>query len=285
MFGDPKCPEPAFHIYIDEAGDPGTKKVRPVDVNGSSEWFVVSAVVIQAAREAEAVDWVREIKHSVYQNQRPDLHYRNLAPSRRLRACELLATKEVRCFAVVSHKVNMRGFRNPRAEMKGSQEHFYNWCVRILLERVTRWCRERAIRHFGEPRAAKLIFSERGGLRYTQLVAYHEYLRRQSASNALYLSRGDIAWDVLHPDLYASIPHHKSAGAQLADVVASAFYQAADARAPGWILDPALALRPRMATRGRSIVDAGLTLMPLPPKKAELTEDQKRIFNAYGYGL
>jgi len=285
MFGDPNKSPPEYIVYIDEAGDTGTRAIKPLDANGATEWFVLGAVVIAAVREPKTVDWVREIKESVRQTQRPDLHYRYLGQTRRLRASQILAEKELRAFVVASHKLNMRGFKNLRAEVRGSQEYFYNWCVRVLLERVTAWCRAHAIKHHGAPQLARIVFSNRGGLRYSQVVAYHELLRHQSASRKLYLPRGDIAWDVLHPDLYESIPHDQSAGAQLADIVASAFYQAVEGRSPTWDCGPAMALGPRLGRRGVSTAGVGLTLMPLPPARADLTPNQKVIFNHYGYGL
>lgn len=285
MFGDPNKPAPEYYVFIDEAGDTGTRAIKPVDANGATEWFVLGAVVVAAAKEREAVEWVREIKESVQQTQRPDLHYRYLGQSRRERACRILATKDQRSFVVASHKLNMRGYTNAKAQARGSQEYFYNWCVRVLLERVTAWCRAHSMKNFGEVRRAQLVFSSRGGLRYSQLVAYHEYLRRQSASNRLYLKRGDIAWDVLHPDLYKSIPHHQSAGAQLADVVASAFYQAVEARSAAWDCAPAIALGPRIARRGAAIAGTGVTLLPLSPAVPKLTAEQATIFNHYGYSL
>jgi hypothetical protein len=40
-----------YIAYVDEAGDPGLNKVRPIDENGASEWLVLSAVVMKAKRE------------------------------------------------------------------------------------------------------------------------------------------------------------------------------------------------------------------------------------------
>lgn len=288
MFSDPNRPEPAYLVYIDEAGDPGLRRVQPLDENGSSEWFTLGAVVVAAEREGEIVQWVREIKWDVHQQQAPDLHYRKLGLSRRIRAASILASKECRLFAVASHKPNMRGYVNERASQVSSQEPFYNWCVRILLERVTAWCSDRNRRDNRATGAAHLVFSERGGLRFEQLRAYHEYLRHQSRSGSLYLSKRDIAWDVLHPDLYDSVPHRTSAGAQLADVVASAFFQAAHAAAPTWTpasIGPALALRPRVAARGRLRAGFGVTLMPLRSDQQRLSADQRQVFEAYGHSF
>ena len=62
MFGDPNKSPPEYIVYIDEAGDTGTRAIKPLDANGATEWFVLGAVVISAVREPKTVDWVREIK-------------------------------------------------------------------------------------------------------------------------------------------------------------------------------------------------------------------------------
>lgn len=40
--------------------------------------------------------------------------------------------------------------------------------TRLLIERVTHWVRARSLEEFGEVRRVKLVFSERGGLSYSQ---------------------------------------------------------------------------------------------------------------------
>lgn len=73
----------------------------------------------------------------------------------------------------------MRGYRNPRAEKIPSQQWFYNWCIRLLLERVTAFCEARTLEDCGERKLIKIEFSERGGHRYSQTNAYQYYLRFQ----------------------------------------------------------------------------------------------------------
>lgn len=275
---------PGYAIFIDEAGDPGIRSVRPVVPNGASEWFTMSALVIDQSRDADTVQWVREIKEAVRQVQRPDFHYNRLSlPSRRQLAAERLARLPCRLFVVVSHKPNMHEFRNPRAEKIRSQNFFYNWVMRILLERATGWCRAHSIERHGEVRRARLVMSATGGLDYGQLIAYHQYLRFQSQGSGPFLNARNIAWDVLHPDLYEPVPHISNAGVQLADIGASAFYQAANAAAPAWDLKPALALRPILPTNGHRAADCGLTLMPLKKTDRIMSLDQQQIFRAYGF--
>ena len=50
------APEPYYIAYIDEAGDPGLDKVRPLDPGGASEWMTLGAVVVCA--EPSPRSWI-----------------------------------------------------------------------------------------------------------------------------------------------------------------------------------------------------------------------------------
>ncbi len=273
-----------YIAYIDEAGDPGLKRVRPVDENGASEWLVLSAVVMRSIREPRVVEWVQDIIGDLGIRRRNDLHYRTLSPARKLNAGNRIAMLPIRAFAVCSNKKNIRGYRNPRAEKISSQQWFYNWCVRLLLERVTAYCTGRTIHDYGECKPIKVEFSERGGHRYSQTAAYQYYLRHQQQGGRIYLTRREPVTAMLAWDLMAAYPHETRAGLQLADFVASAFYQAIDCGGPGaWNIEPAKALAQIMPKEAGATRDFGVALFPTPPWKADLSPDQKRIFEFYGY--
>ena len=273
-----------YIAYIDEAGDPGLKKVRPLDEDGSSEWLILSAVLMRQKWEADVVGWVDTIRTDLGIKQRRDLHYRDLSPTRRRVAASRLAELPLRGFALCSNKKNMRGHSNPRAAKIPSQEWFYNWCLRLLLERVTSYCAERSTKDYGEPRKLKIEFSRRGGHRYSQTRAYSLYLRHQQQAGSVYLEKRVPVQEVLETDLMEDHPHKTRAGLQLADIVASSFYQAADCLGPGqWDLEPAKALHRIMARENGKVANFGVALQPTPAWKAELTADQQAIFEHYGY--
>lgn len=62
-----ESPQPAYDYvaYIDEAGDPGLDRVKPIDNPGSAEWLIVSAVVIPAAAEGQTDAWIKTILRRV----------------------------------------------------------------------------------------------------------------------------------------------------------------------------------------------------------------------------
>lgn len=137
---------PAHIVYIDEAGDPGVKTKADTS-DQALEWFTLGAVVVDARRDADVVDWLRDMREAVRaQSSLSPLHYRKLSSSNQRRVCRMLATKPVRLFAVATHKTNMRGYQNERMGKPLGRGEFYNWCVRLLLERVTCWCARRSKR-------------------------------------------------------------------------------------------------------------------------------------------
>jgi len=275
-----------YIAYIDEAGDPGLKKVRPIDQNGASEWLVLSAVVIKRHREDQVLQWVRTLIDDLGIKQRRDLHYRTLSPTRKRVAAEYIAQLPIRGFAVCSNKKNMRGYHNPRAEKVSSQQWFYNWCVRLLLERVSAFCASRSERDYGELQPIKIEFSERGGHRYSQTGAYHYYLRHQQQAGSLYLTKRQPVLGMLDWNLMKAYPHMERAGLQLSDFIGSAFYQAIDTGGQGrWDIEPAMALTPIMAKERGLVRDFGVALFPSRWWEAELSAEQKQIFQHYGYSF
>lgn len=285
MGNDP--PEYRYVAYIDEAGDPGVKKVKPVDKPGSSEWLMVSAVVMAASREAEVDNWGANLLRSMESRQMREVHFAKLSPYRKLVACKHLADLPVRCFVVASNKQNMRGWRNPFAEKIPSDNWFYCWMTRLLLERVTHWVEQRSLREYGSVQKVKLVFSERGGLSYEQLNAYYQWLRYKGDNQKLAL--GNIVYDTIDMRLLEVHNHSGHEGLKLPDIVASAFFKAADIHDTRGC-DPqfAEALRDRMArwpdTKAGQISGYGVKLMPGLAKLQGRTDPQQlTIFRDYGY--
>ncbi|MFN3399530.1 MAG: DUF3800 domain-containing protein [Ferrovibrio sp.] len=272
----------SFIAYIDEAGDDGLKRVRPMDPTGSSEWFVLSAVLVSAEHEKEVLPWVKELVTQIKQHQRRDIHFSHLRADKRIMVCEALSQLPVRCFAVVSNKKNMQGHRNSRAEKIPSKNWFYCWMLRLLLERVTDYCERRSTRVSPSNGVVRIEFSRRGGMSYSQFRAYLAYIRRQSSVGRLYLNTGDIKWDYIDEHRIFTYDHRERAGLQLADVVASAFYQAATGKSGDESdIAPAKTLAPRMCVaRNGTVFNYGLKFMPAY-YKAQLTPVQKRIFEFY----
>jgi hypothetical protein len=186
----------------------------------------------------------------------------------------------VRIFAVCSNKKNMRGYHNARAAEAGGKQWFYNWIVRILMERATKYCLSNSMRKLGRPGKMKVLFSARGGHSYGQTKAYWELLR---AKGKPYLNRYEMRFEVLSYNLVDYVPHYMEAGLQLADIAASAFYQAIDDRSPKWSTNSAEELQTIMARTDGYVADVGLVLQPSKIDSIGLSGNQQRIFEYYGY--
>lgn len=196
----------------------------------------------------------------------------------------MLATKDVRIFTVASHKTNMRGYQNKRMGSSLGRGEFYNWCLRLLLERVTQWCARRSKRAGLPLQPARLVFSERGGHDYQHLKAYIDNLRFQAASGTTILRAREIVPEMLDPELCEVSPHNSLAGLQLADIAASAMFQAADSLSPAYTLDPATELKKRVAKAPNQRTAAEFGLMKLPFKHhGEIPEADRPLFELFGY--
>lgn len=280
--------ESPYHYvaYIDEAGDPGLKHIKPNDQPGSSEWLILSAVVVGLPNEKNVSPWVRDILKKV-KSQRKDLHFTDLQSWNKRIVCSELAGLSARYFVVCSNKKNMKGYRNPFAEKFECPNWFYAWLSRLLLERVTSFVREKSLEQYKEIKKVKLEFSSRGGLTQAALNTYFEWLKMKSAGDDMFLTLGDLAWETMHRDLLHIFHHKHRAGLQLADAVASAFFKACDCYDTG-ACDPTYArlLEPRMCRapdhpQGQ-ISGYSVKLMP-NFNSAKLLPEQSEIFKFYGY--
>ena len=191
-------------------------------------------------------------------------------------------------FSLLSNKKNMRGHTNVRAAAKSpaltANQYFYNFCIRLILERVTDFVFHHSTVLHGKPCNVKIIFSKRDGHSYGHTIAYHEMLKRQSRSNTTFLKKRIINWRVLDRRLMEIRSPAKDAGLQLADLVASSFYQAVDVLPPTlWNPQNAKLLAPRVAKESGYYRDYGVALQPTPPRRANLDVKQRQIFEFYGY--
>jgi hypothetical protein len=93
-------PKPYYIAFIDEAGDPGLNTVRPIDIEGGSEWLCLGACVMRAAHEADVANWVHAIEASAGIRHQSSLHYRNLPEFRKRIICSELAKLPIRAFVL-----------------------------------------------------------------------------------------------------------------------------------------------------------------------------------------
>ena len=274
--------EYGFVTYIDESGDDGLGKVFPNHPQGSSEWFVLAAVVVRSSNENAIGRLQKAILSKFKYSQRGDIHYRDLIPAKKIFACTEIAQANIRCFVVMSNKKNIEKYRNQRCAPE--KNYLYWWCTRLLLERVSEFCANKSMKLYGKEVPMKLVFSSRGGMSYDRLESYLKLLKRQTESKKVYLPIGNIWWSAINFDEMHVIPHKNEAGLQIADVVAGAFYEAVSVERKNGC-DPTYArmLLPRIYV-GRHGVYLGNGVKPMPSlARMNLLPSQKAIFEDMGF--
>lgn len=273
---------PALTVHIDEAGDPGIRdglSYRP----GRHEWLCLGAAVVRYGRRESPVRWVQEMRELAATRQSPQLHFTRITPARRKSVCEHLATKPLKAFCIASHKSNMRDHINPRLGKLERADQFYNWCTRLLLERITRWATDWHKSEGTQLEPLHVVFAQRGGHDYDHMFSYFETLRMQVAARTLILSGGGLQPPMLEQSHWEVEPAEKVAGCQIADTIASAVYQGANAASPVWDMAPAQALLPIVSVERASVAaNLGLTVWPLP-HQAPVPEESRPFFNFFGY--
>lgn len=221
--------------------------------------------------------------------QQTVLHFRDLDEWRKPLACQLLGSiKDLRCFAMLSNKKNMKGHRNLRAASRsegiGIDQVFYNWCLRIILERVTDFVYRHSIRTYGGPRHVKIILGERGTHSYARATWYGQMLKDQSKTGTTYLAKRTINWEVFDSRLIQVSQPQMNAGLQLADIIASSFFQGVDILPPTiFNTNNARLLKPRIAEKDGVTENFGVTFLPFKYHEADLRSEQIDLFEFYGF--
>ena len=293
MISSLPVPPHRYIAFIDEAGDTGIKRVRPIDPVGGTEWLTIGCALVRVENEPNLPEYVGNILDKIGVKNRPDLHFRMIKKHRQAETCHLLSKLPTTLFVVCSNKRNIRLYNNERAaaKMHGSQ-WLYNYLVRVLLERVTAFVYNHSVEQYKEPSFVRFVFSNRGGHSYSQTTAYQFVLKQQARARSALLKYRLPEWRVMHPSMIDVVDHSNCAGLQIADCVASAFYTACDNLDTGPLfLEPAKALRPRIAQESGKIADFGVVLQPNPFSKQISTQvmdgyipkAQREIFEFYGF--
>ncbi len=271
---------PTLTVYIDEAGDPGVRDGLRYS-SSRHEWLCLSAVVVRSMRSPDLPVWVREMRDAAKSTQAGSLHYHRILTGRRSDVCQTLASKPCRAFVLATHKSNMREYVNDRIGAMISGGKFYNWCLRLLLERVTAWAEEWQKRELDTVEALEVVFAQRGH-DYEHFFSYIDLLKMQKQADKLFLKGPGLAPALLDRSRWSVIPAADLAGLQLADTVASAFYQAANVASPTWDVTPAQRLKPIIMDKNGCAANVGVTVFPLP-HQATLPEEARPIFRTFGY--
>jgi len=238
-----------FYVYVDESGDEGFKFK-----GGSSEWFVLSAVIVPDTSELEimkrVVDGTRAAlrRNGVPKNKLKTLHFRDLKHEQRLPYIHRISKEDQLTTVVVlidKTKLTSDNFRG------GHELYFYG--VRLLLERVSWFCKNASDNH-----GARIYFSNRGSMSYDDLKRYFVHLSKQKTA---------IDWAVLDTNEMFTLTAGQRMGLMVADAVASSYFYAVEASSYGFTETRYASMLLPRAFRGNSgnILGYGVKFFPENP--------------------
>jgi len=240
--------QPTFVIYIDEAGDEGFRFN-----SGSSEWFVLSGIIVRKAKDLETVKIIDGIRNQLGKPEKKILHFRDLKHEQRLPYVQAIAASNLRSVSVLIHKPSLK-----EPEKFQVRYRLYFYAVRYLFERLSWYCRDHKTRHDIGDGSTEIIFSNRSGMSYDDLKAYFETLKKQTS-----LSDVRIEWTVIKPDQIVAFTAGRRMGLQIADAVASSFYYAVQVSRYGFTEDRyAQILKPIVYNRDGQFIGYGVKFWP-----------------------
>jgi len=123
---------PTFVVYIDESCDEGFSFGR-----GTTNWFVLSAVVTRKAKDLETVKLVDHVRQLLGKPEKVPLHFRDLKHEQRLPLIGEIARANLRAVTVFFFKPLIS-----QTEKFQERYRLYFYATRFLLERVSWDCRD-----------------------------------------------------------------------------------------------------------------------------------------------
>ncbi|OHB89040.1 MAG: hypothetical protein A3C38_00965 [Planctomycetes bacterium RIFCSPHIGHO2_02_FULL_50_42] len=238
---------PSFVVYIDESGDEGFSFHK-----GSSEWFILSAVITPKERDIETVKLVDTVRMQLGRPDKKPLHFRKLRHEHRVPYVSQIAKANLRCISVLVHKPSINA---PETFQKRYRLYFY--FTRYLLERVSWICRDQRKHNVGDG-TAEIVFSNRSGMSYDELKDYFSRLKSWTGIYAV-----QIDWSVINEDKIMAYTAGSRMGLQIADAVASSFYYAVEPSQYGYMEEKyAQLLKPVVYHRRGRYLGYGLKFWP-----------------------
>lgn len=203
--------------YIDEAGDEGFA-FGPQGF-GSSDWFVLAAIVLPGNQELEVVGAVKRTRESLGRGKDDPLHFRKLVHAKRRPWLRTLASLPARIAAVAIDKQRL-----VPAESFQGRARLYFKAVELLAAEISSLAAA-APAGSAVNGPLQMVFSNRESLSQHRLASHLFDLRRAGAPG--------INWEILDPAALKARPHRQVAGLQVADAVASALFMSLNRNAYG----------------------------------------------------
>lgn len=152
-----------FNAYIDESGDEGFKE-------GASQWFIISAVVVNRDKDQEVARVINDIKFRLWQTQTTQpLHWIRLDHKKKRVTINEVAKHDFVLFSVAMEKKYLDRKRFDSHHERESRAKFrwalYFYATKLLIERVCKYAERQGAR-------VNLIFENRSSISYKDLCGY-----------------------------------------------------------------------------------------------------------------
>lgn len=233
----------SFVAYVDESGDEGFKFLP--NEQGSSRWFVLSALVIRKENDLQVVQLARQARELLKKDAKKTLHFRELRHEQRVPLARLIGGAPVRTVNVLVHKPSIR-----EPELFQQQAYsLYRYATRLLAERVSWLCRDNHRTGQGDG-SVELVFSNRSAMSYDDLRGYLVKLKTGEAGSEV-----RVDWNVVDPARIRAVNHDQLAGLQLADAVASGVFFSVHRNPYGEVEDRYLRLMAKTIYRHKERAD------------------------------
>lgn len=194
--------------YIDEAGDEGFVFGSPG--LGSSDWFVLAALVMPGGHDAEVVHVARRAREALGRGKDDPLHFRKLVHAKRRPWLRAVAQLPAQVAAVAVDKRRLTKV----TEFQGGSRLYFK-AVDILAAELSSLARQ-SLSDPAPPRPLRMVFSNRESLP-TARLAFHIAGWRQRAPDG-------VNGLLIDPAAVRSRPARQVAGLQVADAIASALF-------------------------------------------------------------
>jgi hypothetical protein len=261
-----------FTAYIDESGDEGSKFEE-----GSSRWFVLSAMVVENTEQiqqmlCQLIDSVRDtINQGRQEHHRippcKPLHFRDLKhDDRKFFSMKIGQVVDVCSISVLCHKPTLQSLK---------QERLYHYLLRVLVERISLYCRNRVGSGSSLPRL-KLTLSNRGGLRQSAVDEYFRHLWHNLKTQEVVVDGNAVLDKIL------VLSSGKAIGLQLADAIASSIFYSVEPNRYGMVETAYLQLiMPRVYSQDGFVLGHGIKVFP-KEAVSELPNETRQIIAGPG---
>ena len=156
-----------MNAYIDESGDEGFK-------SGASQWFIISAVVVQQANDRVVASVINEIKLRLWGNiTRQPLHWVRLRHEKKRVVIHEISKQDFTLFAVALEKKYLVRERFDSHYDRENRMKFrwamYFYATKLLVERICKYANRQGVR-------VNLIFENRSSISYRDLRDYLTFM-------------------------------------------------------------------------------------------------------------